>query len=83
MLRFLLFLFNFLVILNLITSSAIAEEKAQVKDIRYYEVSESFRVVVETTGFVEFVKGELKNPERLFFDIKNAFFKQRAKKRSI
>lgn len=80
MLRFLLFLFNFLVILNLITSSAIAEEKAQVKDIRYYEVFESFRVVVETTGFVEFVKGELKNPERLFFDIKNAFLNRELKK---
>ncbi|MGC8938578.1 MAG: N-acetylmuramoyl-L-alanine amidase, partial [Thermodesulfovibrio sp.] len=60
--------------------SAFAQEKIQVKDIRCYELSERLRVVIETTGISEFVKGELKNPERLFFDIKNASLNKELKK---
>jgi N-acetylmuramoyl-L-alanine amidase len=48
-----------------------AEEKFQIIDIRHYEIKNGIRVVVETTGVINFTKGQLKNPERLFFDLKN------------
>lgn len=81
MFKLLIILFNFLVSLVLSCFSLIwAEDKIQVKDIRYYELSQGLRVVIETSGVTEFIKGELKNPERLFFDIKNAALSKEIKK---
>ncbi|HQA04262.1 MAG TPA: N-acetylmuramoyl-L-alanine amidase [Thermodesulfovibrio thiophilus] len=57
-----------------------AEERFQIKDIRYYELSQGVRVVVETNGVVEFARGQLKNPERVFFDIKNSLLNKEARK---
>ncbi|MCS7214749.1 MAG: N-acetylmuramoyl-L-alanine amidase [Thermodesulfovibrio sp.] len=57
-----------------------AQDKIQVKDIRHYELPQGLRVVVETSGVAEFIKGELKNPERLFFDIKNSTLNKEIKK---
>ncbi len=76
-------MFRFLIILSIfvfLTLNVFAQEKIQVKDIRYYELSETLRVVIETTGVAAFVKGELKNPERLFFDIKNASLNKELKR---
>ncbi|WP_283166902.1 N-acetylmuramoyl-L-alanine amidase [Thermodesulfovibrio yellowstonii] len=81
MFKFLIILFNFLFPLILSSLSLTwAEDKIQVKDIRYYELSQGLRVVIETSGVTEFIKGELKNPERLFFDIKNAALNKEIKK---
>ncbi|MCS7203385.1 MAG: N-acetylmuramoyl-L-alanine amidase [Thermodesulfovibrio sp.] len=57
-----------------------AEQKALIKDIRYYEISSGVRVVIESTNYVEFTKGQLKNPDRVFFDIKNAVLNKDIKK---
>jgi len=57
-----------------------AEERFQIKDIRYYELSQGVRVVVETNGVVEFARGQLKNPERVFFDIKKSLLNKEARK---
>lgn len=57
-----------------------AEDRQQIKDIRYYELSQGVRVVVETNGVVEFARGQLKNPERVFFDIKNSLLNKEARK---
>lgn len=57
-----------------------AEDRQQIKDIRYYELSQGVRVVVETNGVVEFARGQLKHPERVFFDIKNSLLNKEARK---
>ncbi|MEN2993998.1 MAG: N-acetylmuramoyl-L-alanine amidase [Thermodesulfovibrio sp.] len=81
MLKLLLVSFNFLILLTLsYFSQAEAEERIQVKDIRYYELPQALRVVVEITAVTEFVKGELKNPNRLFFDIKNSILNKELKR---
>lgn len=64
-------------------SIACGEDKIQVKDIRYYEISNGLRVVIETSGEVELSKGQLKNPERLFFDIKKSFISKDLKKEFV
>lgn len=67
-------------VILLIFSWIHAEDRIQVKDIRYYSVSHGLRVVIETSGTVEFFRGQLKNPERLFFDLKNSFLNKDFKK---
>jgi N-acetylmuramoyl-L-alanine amidase len=74
-LSILLFLFSY--------SLTWAEDKVQVKDIRHYDVSHGLRVVIETTGKVEILKGNLKNPERLFFDLKKASISKDFKKEFV
>lgn len=81
MFKLFLVLFNFLILLTLFCfSQAKAEERIQVKDIRYYELPQALRVVVEISAVTEFVKGELKNPDRLFLDIKNSILNKELKK---
>ncbi|HQD36757.1 MAG TPA: N-acetylmuramoyl-L-alanine amidase [Thermodesulfovibrio thiophilus] len=71
----------FIILFLLIPLSWIwAEDRQQIKDIRYYELSQGVRVVVETNGVVEFARGQLKNPERVFFDIKNSLLNKEARK---
>lgn len=57
-----------------------AEDKLQIKDIRHYEINNGIRVVIETTGFVDFSRGQLKNPDRLFFDLKNSYLNRDIKR---
>lgn len=57
-----------------------ADEKAQVKEIRYYDLPNGIRAVVEINKEVEFSTGKLKNPERLFFDLKPATVNRDLKK---
>lgn len=64
----------------LIFSWAYAEDRIQIKDIRYYHVTHGLRVVIETSDAVEFSRGQLKNPERVFFDLKNSFLHKDLKK---
>ncbi len=75
MIRFLIAFF-----LLFTTTQAFAEEKIQIKDIRYYAISNGIRTVIETSGIVEFTKGQLKSPERLFFDFKNSIIGPEIKK---
>lgn len=71
----------FIILFLLIPLSWIwAEDRQQIKDIRYYELSQGVRVVVETNGVVEFARGQLKNPERVFFDIKKSLLNKEARK---
>uniref|UniRef100_A0A7C4AJV8 N-acetylmuramoyl-L-alanine amidase n=1 Tax=Thermodesulfovibrio aggregans TaxID=86166 RepID=A0A7C4AJV8_9BACT len=78
--RRVLIFFVYFISFFLIFSWIKAEERIQVKDIRYYNVSHGLRVVIETSGAIEFSRGQLKNPERLFFDLKNAFLNKELKK---
>lgn len=61
-------------------SGVFAEDKLQIRDIRHYEINNGVRVIIETTGFVDFSRGQLKNPERLFFDVKNSSLNRDIKK---
>lgn len=71
----------FIILFFLIPLSVVwAEEKFQIRDIRYYESSQRLRVVIEADATVSFTKGQLKNPDRLFFDLKNATLNKELKK---
>lgn len=49
-----------------------AEEPVEVKGLRHWTTDESARVVIDLSGPVEFTRDTLSNPDRLFFDLKNA-----------
>ncbi|GER92409.1 N-acetylmuramoyl-L-alanine amidase [hot springs metagenome] len=49
-----------------------SEDLIEVKGLRHWATAEYIRVVIDLSGPAEFSKGKLSNPERLFFDIKNA-----------
>lgn len=49
-----------------------SEDLIEVKGLRHWSTAEYIRVVIDLSGPAEFSKGKLSNPERLFFDIKNA-----------
>ncbi len=61
-------------------SVVFAEDKLQVRDIRHYEINNGIRVIIETSGLVDFSRGQIKNPERLFFDLKNSSLNKEIKK---
>lgn len=61
-------------------SVVFAEDKLQVRDIRHYEIHNGVRVIIETSGLVDFSRGQIKNPERLFFDLKNSSLNREIKK---
>jgi len=45
----------------------------EVKDIRFWSSENYTRVVVDLTNTVEFSKNRLSNPDRLYFDVKDAY----------
>lgn len=49
-----------------------AAAKIDVKGIRYWSSPDYTRVVIDLSGPVEFSKNRLSDPERLYFDLKNA-----------
>jgi N-acetylmuramoyl-L-alanine amidase len=49
-----------------------AEELVEVKGLRHWTTDESTRVVIDLSGPADFTKDILSNPDRLFFDLKNA-----------
>ncbi|HEX8948315.1 MAG TPA: N-acetylmuramoyl-L-alanine amidase [Dissulfurispiraceae bacterium] len=53
-------------------SAVEASETVTVKNIRYWSSQGYTRVVIELSNPVEFVKNRLSDPDRLYFDLKNA-----------
>lgn len=49
-----------------------SEDIIEIRGIRHWSTAEYIRVVIDFSGPAEFSKNKLSNPERLFFDIKNA-----------
>jgi N-acetylmuramoyl-L-alanine amidase len=64
-LSFFFFIFLFPSIVN-------SEDIIEVKGVKHWSTSEYTRAVIELSGSVEISHGKLSNPERLFFDLKNA-----------
>jgi N-acetylmuramoyl-L-alanine amidase len=52
-----------------------AKDFIEVKDIRHSSLSKGIRVILEFSEKVDFKIGRLSNPERLYFDIKDAKLK--------
>ena len=67
---------SFLSIILLVLISApvvaFALQKAKVKDINYWSSPDYTRIAIELSEPVEFTKSRLSNPDRIFFDLKNA-----------
>ncbi|MBN2655103.1 MAG: AMIN domain-containing protein, partial [Nitrospirae bacterium] len=55
-----------------------ADDIVEIKGLRHWAASEHIRVVLDLSGSVEFSANKLQNPERLFFDIRNAKLKKGA-----
>lgn len=49
-----------------------ADEPIEIKGIRHWTGADNVRVAIDLSGPVEFSKATLSNPDRLFFDLKNA-----------
>lgn len=49
-----------------------SEDIVEVRGLRYWSSPEYIRVIIELSGPIEFTKGRLPNPERLYIDMKNA-----------
>lgn len=66
--------FSSVILLVLISAPAVAFalQKAKVKDIQYWSSSDYTRIAIELSEPVEFTKNRLSNPDRIFFDLKNA-----------
>lgn len=62
----------FFILLIPIPAFSIASGKIDVKGIRYWSSSDYTRVVVDLSGPVDFSKNRLSDPERIYFDLKNA-----------
>ncbi len=61
-----------ILILCLLSTSSLASEKVCVKGIRYWSSGDYSRVVVDLSGRIEFSKNRISDPDRIFFDLKNA-----------
>jgi N-acetylmuramoyl-L-alanine amidase len=61
-----------ILILCLLSTSSLAYEKVYVKGIRYWSSGDYSRVVVDLSGRIEFSKNRISDPDRIFFDLKNA-----------
>jgi len=61
-----------ILILCLLTATSLAFEKVDVKGIRYWSSGDYSRVVVDLSGRIEFSKNRISDPDRIFFDLKNA-----------
>jgi N-acetylmuramoyl-L-alanine amidase len=67
-------LFSSVILLVLILAPAVAFAlpKVKVKDIHYWSSPDYTRIAIELSEPVEFTKSRLSNPDRIFFDLKNA-----------
>lgn len=61
-----------LLVLILAPAVAFALQKAKVKEIHYWSSPDYTRIAIELSEPVEFTKNRLSNPDRIFFDLKNA-----------
>ncbi|MDI6802102.1 MAG: N-acetylmuramoyl-L-alanine amidase [Thermodesulfovibrionales bacterium] len=66
------FFFPALCFLFMLPAIGNSGDLAEVKGLRHWSTSEYIRVVVDLSDSVEFAEGRLSNPERFFFDLKNA-----------
>jgi N-acetylmuramoyl-L-alanine amidase len=60
----------------LLPSTAASGDAVELKGIRHWVTSESVRIAIDISGSVEFTKGRLTNPERLYCDLKNIKLKK-------
>jgi N-acetylmuramoyl-L-alanine amidase len=68
------FLFSLLLVLFFVTTfshSLGAEERAQVRDIRYWSSDGYTRVIVDLSRPVDFAQRRLSSPDRIYFDLRN------------
>jgi N-acetylmuramoyl-L-alanine amidase len=67
------YIFRYIAILFflLLSTSSVASEKIDVKNIRYWSSSDYTRIVIDLSGHVEFSKNLLSDPDRIYFDLKN------------
>lgn len=56
----------------LLSASAIAADKAEVRNIRYWSSQGYTRIIIDLSQPVEFTKKRLSSPDRLYFDLKNS-----------
>lgn len=68
-----------LVFIFIFFSSSTASHKIDVKGIRYWSSPDYTRVVVDLSGPVEFSRNRIANPDRLYFDLKNASLEKEIK----
>ncbi|MBM4140456.1 MAG: N-acetylmuramoyl-L-alanine amidase [Nitrospira sp.] len=76
---------KFAVILSFVSlfffsSSSTASHRIDVKGIRYWSSSDYTRVVVDLSEPVEFSRNHIKNPDRLYFDLKNTKLEKEIRK---
>ncbi len=65
--------FHCLLLLSVfLTIPAKAEELSEVRALRHWSTGDTIRIVIDLSSSIEFTKGRLSNPERLFFDIKGS-----------
>ncbi|MBA4348902.1 MAG: N-acetylmuramoyl-L-alanine amidase [Thermodesulfovibrio sp.] len=60
----------------LLPSTAVSGDAVELKGIRHWVTSEYVRIAIDISGAVEFTKGRLTNPERLYCDFKNTKLKK-------
>lgn len=68
---FMLSLFSVLFFVITLSHSLGAEERAQVKDIRYWSSDGYTRVIVDLSRPVDFTQRRLSSPDRIYFDLRN------------
>ncbi|MEW5745821.1 MAG: N-acetylmuramoyl-L-alanine amidase [Nitrospirota bacterium] len=56
----------------LLVPAAGADTIVDVKGVRHWSTADYTRIVIDLSAPVEFTRGSLSDPERLFFDLKNA-----------
>ncbi len=56
----------------LLSASAIAADKAEVRNIRYWSSQGYTRIIIDLSQPVEFTKKRLSSPDRLYFDLKSS-----------
>lgn len=69
-------LFLFLTSLLSFVLPSAADEPVEIRGLRHWAASEHIRVVLDMSEPVEFTANKIQNPERLFFDVKNAKIKK-------
>jgi N-acetylmuramoyl-L-alanine amidase len=67
-----IFLYTVLILFISVPSSLIASDCIRVNGIRHFSSSDYTRIVIDLTNPAEFSKNRLSNPDRLYFDLKNA-----------
>ncbi len=60
------------IFLFVFSSACISEDSVEIRGISHILTPDANRVIIELSGPVEFTKGRLPSPERLYIDIRNA-----------